>query len=63
MVVCDCREDERNKNGGAWTFRVPKSQNHEFWKEILVMAIGEILQEVVEKGMLSVFAGHMVMAE
>jgi len=43
-------EDERNKNGGAWTFRVPKSQNHEFWKEILVMAIGEILQEVVEKG-------------
>ncbi|KAI5854583.1 translation initiation factor eIF 4e-like domain-containing protein [Tricharina praecox] len=43
-------EDPRNKNGGAWTFRVPKAQSHEFWKEVLMMAIGEILQEVVEKG-------------
>jgi hypothetical protein len=44
-------EDPRNKNGGAWTFRVPKAQSHEFWKEVLMMAIGEILQEVVEKGL------------
>lgn len=44
------REDRRNANGGAWTFRVPKANSHEFWKEILMMAIGEILQEVVEKG-------------
>jgi len=43
-------EDPRNKNGGAWTFRVPKSNSQEFWKEILMMAIGEVLQEVVHKG-------------
>lgn len=44
------REDARNKNGGAWTFRISKERSHEFWKEVLMMAIGEILQEVVEKG-------------
>ncbi|RPA95220.1 translation initiation factor eIF4e [Choiromyces venosus 120613-1] len=44
------REDPRNKNGGAWTFRVPKANSQEFWKEILMMAIGEVLQEVVHKG-------------
>ncbi|KAL7276118.1 hypothetical protein RUND412_000908 [Rhizina undulata] len=43
-------EDPRNANGGAWHFRVNKSHSLEFWKEILMMAIGEILQEVVEKG-------------
>ncbi|TGZ85508.1 translation initiation factor eIF4e [Ascodesmis nigricans] len=43
-------EDPRNTNGGAWTFRVPKQQSQEFWKEALMMAIGEILQDVVEKG-------------
>jgi hypothetical protein len=36
--------------GGAWTFRVPKANSQEFWKEVLMMAIGEILQEVVERG-------------
>lgn len=44
------REDSRNKNGGAWIFRVPKANSQEFWKEILMMAIGEVLQEVVHKG-------------
>lgn len=43
-------EDSRNKNGGAWIFRVPKANSQEFWKEILMMAIGEVLQEVVHKG-------------
>lgn len=43
-------EDARNKNGGAWTFRITKSNSNEVWKEILMMAIGESLQEVVEKG-------------
>lgn len=43
-------EDPRNSRGGAWIFRVPKSQSFEFWKEIQMMAIGETLQEVVEKG-------------
>jgi len=44
------REDSRNKNGGAWIFRVPKANSQEFWKEVLMMAIGEVLQEVVHKG-------------
>jgi len=45
-------EDSRNNKGGAWTFRVPKANNtsSEFWKEVMMMAIGEVLQEVVEKG-------------
>ncbi|KAF3930568.1 hypothetical protein ABW19_dt0203506 [Dactylella cylindrospora] len=45
-------EDPRNNKGGAWTFRISKTNNNssEFWKEILMMAIGEVLQEVVEKG-------------
>jgi len=43
-------EDPRNKNGGAWTFRVPKANSQEFSKEVQMMAIGEILQEVVERG-------------
>lgn len=37
-------------NGGAWTFRVNKGMSLEVWKEVLMMAIGETLQEVVEKG-------------
>ncbi|KAF8465237.1 translation initiation factor eIF 4e-like domain-containing protein [Kalaharituber pfeilii] len=43
-------EDPRNAKGGAWTFRVQKANAFEFWKEIQMMAIGENLQEVVEKG-------------
>lgn len=45
-------EDSRNNKGGSWTFRVPKANNtsSEFWKEVMMMAIGEVLQEVVEKG-------------
>ncbi|RPA80736.1 translation initiation factor eIF4e [Ascobolus immersus RN42] len=43
-------EDPRNKNGGAWTFRVPKATSFDFWKEILLAAIGEQLQDSVEKG-------------
>ena len=41
-------EDPRNTRGGAWTFRTPKSQAVEFWKEICMMAIGEQLQTAVE---------------
>lgn len=43
-------EDPRNKNGGAWTFRITKAHSDEVWKEVLMMAIGETLQEIVEKG-------------
>ena len=41
-------EDSRNARGGSWTFRVPKAQAVEFWKEICMMAIGEQLQAAVE---------------
>lgn len=41
-------EDPRNARGGSWTFRVPKANAAEFWKEICMMAIGEQLQEAVE---------------
>ncbi|KXS96010.1 hypothetical protein AC578_3917 [Pseudocercospora eumusae] len=41
-------EDARNEKGGAWTFRVPKSQAPDFWKELCMMAIGEQLQSAVE---------------
>ncbi|QIW96700.1 hypothetical protein AMS68_002218 [Peltaster fructicola] len=41
-------EDPRNVKGGSWTFRVPKSQAAEFWKELCMMAIGEKLQSAVE---------------
>ncbi|KAK5117828.1 hypothetical protein LTR85_008803 [Meristemomyces frigidus] len=40
-------EDPRNTRGGAWTFRVPKSQAQEFWQEVCMMAIGEQLQNAV----------------
>lgn len=41
-------EDPRNTRGGSWTFRVPKTQAVEFWKELCMMAIGEKLQAAVE---------------
>ena len=41
-------EDKRNVDGGSWTFRVPKAQAPDFWKEICLMAIGEKLQAAVE---------------
>ncbi|KAI9769009.1 MAG: hypothetical protein M1839_003839 [Geoglossum umbratile] len=43
-------EDPRNVNGGCWTFRVNKSTSEAFWSEILVLVVGEQLQEVVERG-------------
>ena len=41
-------EDPRNARGGSWTFRVPKAQAAEFWKEVCMLAIGEQLQSCVE---------------
>ena len=43
-------EDPRNVNGGAWTFRVPKEKTDQFWKELLVLAVGEEFFDVVQKG-------------
>ncbi|EME86032.1 uncharacterized protein MYCFIDRAFT_111620, partial [Pseudocercospora fijiensis CIRAD86] len=42
-------EDSRNEKGGSWTFRVPKSNGPDFWKELCMMAIGEQLQRAVEE--------------
>lgn len=43
-------EDPRNVKGGAWTFRVPKAQAAEFWKEMLMMAVGEQFADVIQPG-------------
>ena len=41
-------EDPRNVNGGAWNFRVPKEKTDEFWKELLVLAVGEHFHDVLQ---------------
>ena len=41
-------EDPRNINGGSWTFRVPKAQSHDFWKETLLLTVGEQFADVIE---------------
>ena len=41
-------EDPRNINGGSWTFRVPKAQSHDFWKETLLLVVGEQFADVIE---------------
>ncbi|KAL2048298.1 hypothetical protein N7G274_000209 [Stereocaulon virgatum] len=43
-------EDLRNVNGGSWTFRVPREKTDQFWKELLVLAVGEEFFDVVQKG-------------
>lgn len=44
-------EDPRNVKGGSWTFRVPKAQAEQFWKEVLMMAVGEQFADVIQPGM------------
>lgn len=41
-------EDPRNINGGSWTFRVPKDKSDEFWKEILLLTVGEQFADVIQ---------------
>lgn len=43
-------EDRRNVKGGCWTFRVGKSNSKEFWKEILLLAVGEQFSDVIQPG-------------
>ena len=45
-------EDPRNVKGGSWTFRVQKAQAEEFWKEVLMMAVGEQFADVIQPGKL-----------
>lgn len=41
-------EDPRNITGGSWTFRVPKAQTKEFWKETLLLVVGEQFADVIQ---------------
>jgi hypothetical protein len=41
-------EDPRNAKGGAWYFRISKEQAQEFWEQICLLAVGDILQGAVE---------------
>ncbi|KAI9742111.1 MAG: hypothetical protein M1834_000501 [Cirrosporium novae-zelandiae] len=43
-------EDRKNQNGGCWTFRVSKDKSSEFWKEVLLMLVGEQFAPVLEPG-------------
>lgn len=43
-------EDPRNITGGSWTIRVPKAQSGEFWKETLLLAVGEQFADVIQPG-------------
>ncbi|KAF1949838.1 translation initiation factor eIF4e [Byssothecium circinans] len=41
-------EDPRNTRGGAWYFKVPKDIAPDFWHEICLLAVGDVLQAAVE---------------
>lgn len=41
-------EDPRNVKGGAWTFRVAKDKSKEFWKEVLLFAVGDQFADVIQ---------------
>ena len=41
-------EDRRNVTGGSWTFRVPKNQSEQTWKEMLLLAVGEQFADVIQ---------------
>ena len=43
-------EDRRNVRGGAWTFRIPKSQSEDFFREVLLMSIGEQFADALQPG-------------
>lgn len=43
-------EDPRNVKGGGWTFRVPKAKSAAFWKEVLILAVGEQFVDVIQPG-------------
>jgi hypothetical protein len=41
-------EDPRNTRGGAWYFRISKEQAAQFWHEVCLLAVGDVLQGAVE---------------
>ncbi|BFZ59535.1 hypothetical protein YB2330_000546 [Saitoella coloradoensis] len=40
-------EDPRNLHGGAWTFRIPSTHAPAFFREVLMLLIGEQLQDAI----------------
>ncbi len=44
-------EDPRNVHGGSWTFRIKNGASEEFWKEVLMLAVGEQFSDAIESGM------------
>ncbi|KAL8770858.1 MAG: hypothetical protein Q9209_003509 [Squamulea sp. 1 TL-2023] len=43
-------EDSRNVHGGSWTFRVKNDKSEEFWKEVLMLAVGEQFSDAIQSG-------------
>lgn len=43
-------EDRRNVRGGAWTFRIPKAQAEDFFREVVLMGIGEQFADALQSG-------------
>jgi hypothetical protein len=41
-------EDPRNTRGGAWYFKIPKENAAQFWHEMCLLAVGDVLQGAVE---------------
>lgn len=41
-------EDPRNARGGAWYFKISKELAAQFWHELCLLAVGDILQGAVE---------------
>lgn len=41
-------EDPRNAKGGAWYFKIPKDHAEQFWHEMCLLAVGDVLQGAVE---------------
>ena len=41
-------EDPRNTRGGAWYFKISKDVAAQFWHEICLLAVGDVLQGAVE---------------
>ena len=41
-------EDPRNTRGGAWYFKVSKDVAPQFWHELCLLAVGDVLQSAVE---------------
>jgi hypothetical protein len=58
-------EDPRNTRGGAWYFKVSKDLASQFWHEMCLLAVGDVLQEAVEtkracKSSLVISASYML---